>query len=87
VPHVIAAPCLNRKAGSCHTACPVDAIHPTPKDPDWETAEQLYIDPVSCIDCGACIPECPVEAIWRDDELPDQWSPFVSRNSTYYTAR
>ena len=66
-------------------ACPVDVIHPTPDEPDYTTVEQLYIDPVGCIDCGACVPECPVEAIYRHDELPDNWLGYVATNRNYYS--
>ena len=41
----------------------------------------LYIDPEDCIDCGQCIPECPVEAIFLDDNVPDQWKDFIALNA------
>ena len=41
------------------------------------------IDPEECIDCGACEPECPVEAIFPEDALPDKWQPFVEINYAY----
>jgi len=44
----------------------------------------LYIHPDECIDCGACVPACPVEAIFPLDETPRQWSAFISKNSEYY---
>lgn len=43
----------------------------------------LVIDPEECIDCGACEPECPVEAIFPEDAVPDQWVPFIGINYTY----
>jgi ferredoxin len=43
--------------------------------------QQLYIDPENCIDCGACIPECPVEAIFMDVDVPAKWSSFVQLNA------
>ena len=43
----------------------------------------LIIDPEECIDCGACEPECPVEAIFPEDALPDKWEPFVKINYAY----
>jgi ferredoxin len=56
--------------------CPVDCIH--------DTGEQmLVIDPSECIDCGACIQECPVEAIRADDSLPAEWEPFVAINAAW----
>jgi ferredoxin len=43
----------------------------------------LVIDPVECIDCGACEPECPVEAIFPEDALPDKWEAFVKINYAF----
>jgi NAD-dependent dihydropyrimidine dehydrogenase PreA subunit len=56
--YVIAEPCIGTKDTACVDACPVDCIHPK-KDSEKHAAEtMLYIDPVECIDCGACAPEC-----------------------------
>jgi ferredoxin len=44
----------------------------------------LYIDPVECIDCGACVPECPVEAIFPDDEVPEEWEHYLEINAEWY---
>ena len=52
--------------------------------PRYETAELLYIDPVECIDCGACVPVCPVSAIFALDDLPEKWSDFTAKNAAYY---
>jgi len=40
----------------------------------------LYIHPEECIDCEACVPECPVEAIFHEDNVPEEWVPFVELN-------
>jgi NAD-dependent dihydropyrimidine dehydrogenase PreA subunit len=74
VAYVITGSCV--KDDSCLGACPVDCIHPKPGDPDFETAEQLYIDPSECIECDACVSVCPVDAIHSDLEVPAQheWS-------------
>jgi ferredoxin len=53
----------------------VDCIH--------EVAQMLVIDPVECIDCGACVPECPVEAIFSVEELPPEWTPYESINAAW----
>jgi ferredoxin len=53
----------------------VDCIH--------EAGRILVIDPEECIDCGACEPECPVEAIFPEDALPDKWAPFIRINYAY----
>ena len=49
-------------------------------------AEQYYINPDECIDCGACEPECPVEAIFAEDSVPEDWQPFVEKNRTFFSA-
>ena len=70
----IAEPCIGTKDTACVDACPVDCIHPKKDDPRFEGEEMLYIDPVECIDCGACVPVCPVSAIFALDDLPEKWS-------------
>ncbi len=76
MPYVIAEPCVGVKDKSCVAVCPVDCIH--------EGGEQLFIDPNECIDCGLCEPECPVDAIFMEDELPEQWKSYVSKNAEFY---
>jgi ferredoxin len=73
VTYVIAEPCIDVKDRSCVDVCPVDCIH--------ETGRMLVIDPQECIDCGACEPECPVEAIFPEDALPEKWIPFTTINA------
>ena len=43
--------------------------------------DMLFIDPESCIDCGACEPECPVTAIYRDEEVPAKWHSYIALNA------
>jgi len=76
MPYVIAEPCVGVKDKSCVAVCPVDCIH--------EGEDQLFIDPDECIDCGLCEPECPVDAIFMEDELPAQWKDFVSKNADFF---
>lgn len=81
--------------GVCDTACvdvcPVDCIHPTKEewpsqgyDPDNLAGKQLYIHPEECIDCGACEPACPVQAIYPEDEVPSDLFSYIAKNSAYY---
>ena len=65
---MIAEPCIGTKDSACVDACPVDCIHPKKDSEKFETEKMLYIDPVECIDCGACVPVCPVSAIFALDE-------------------
>jgi ferredoxin/flavodoxin---NADP+ reductase len=67
MPHVITQSCCSD--GSCVYACPVNCIHPSPDEPEFATAEMLYIDPVACVDCGACVSACPVGAIAPESRL------------------
>ena len=73
--YIIAEPCIDIKDLSCVDVCPVDCIHVFDR--------MLIIDPEECIDCGACEPECPVEAIFPEDALPEKWEPFVKINYAY----
>ena len=81
---VITEPCIGTKDASCTQVCPVECIHPMPDEDGHEEAEQLYIDPDECIDCGACEPECPVEAIYPEDEVPEKWRSYIQKNAEYY---
>ena len=58
--YVIAEPCIGTKDTACVDACPVDCIHPKKDEAGYGEVDQLFIDPVECIDCGACVPVCPV---------------------------
>jgi NAD-dependent dihydropyrimidine dehydrogenase PreA subunit len=82
--YVIAEPCIGTKDTACVDACPVDCIHPKKDETPYGEAEQLFIDPVECIDCGACVPVCPVSAIFAGDDLPEKWSHFADKNSTHF---
>jgi ferredoxin len=82
--YVIAEPCITTKDASCTEVCPVDCIHPTPDEPGFETAKQLFIDPEECIDCDACVEACPVDAIFAEDQIPEEWEPFVALNAKHY---
>ena len=82
--YVIAEPCIGQKDNSCVEVCPVDCIHPTPDEPDYDQVEQLYIDPEECIDCDACVEACPVDACFAEDQLPDEWTKFTDINAEYF---
>jgi ferredoxin len=69
---VVTQPCFGCKYTDCVVVCPCESFH--------EGDKMLYIDPESCIDCGACEPECPVGAIYYEENVPDEWRPFVELN-------
>lgn len=72
VPYVIVEPCINVKDRSCVDVCPVDCI--------YEGENQLFIHPDECIDCGACEPECPVTAIFPEEDVPEKWRNYIALN-------
>ena len=73
--YVVAEPCINCKFTDCVDVCPVDCF--------YEGKNILVIHPEECIDCGACEPECPVDAIFEEDEVPDKWRHYVEINAQY----
>ena len=74
--YVIAEPCVDVKDKSCIEECPVDCI--------YEGNRMLYIQPDECVDCGACEPVCPVEAIYYEDDVPSQWKQFGAVNGEFF---
>ncbi len=71
--YVVCEPCCECKYTDCVVVCPMECF--------YQDEAQLYIDPVDCIDCEACVPECPVEAIFHDSSVPSQWTEFVQLNA------
>ena len=69
---VVGEQCINCKLGDCVEVCPVDCFHEGPN--------MLVIDPDECIDCALCEPECPVDAIFADDEIPEGQEKFLELN-------
>jgi NAD-dependent dihydropyrimidine dehydrogenase PreA subunit len=77
MPYVIASPCIDVTDKSCIEECPVDCI--------YEGGRKLYINPKECIDCGACEPVCPVEAISQDRRVAAEDEDFVEDNRRFFT--
>ena len=82
--YIIAEPCIGTKDTACVDVCPVDCIHPRKDEEAFETVEMLYINPDECIDCGACEPACPVQAIFPEEDTPEQWKNYIKLNADYY---
>jgi len=76
VTYVIAEPCIDVLDRACVDECPVDCI--------YEGERSLYIQPDECIDCGACEPVCPVQAIFYEDDVPPQWGEFTLDNARFF---
>ncbi|MGW6728007.1 4Fe-4S dicluster domain-containing protein [Nocardia sp. NPDC055029] len=83
---VITDICIGCKDSSCATECPVGCIHPQPGEQGYETAAQLYIDPVACIDCNVCSSVCPVDAIYPADLVPAEHAASVLANAVHYAS-
>lgn len=88
--YIVTEPCIGTKDRSCVEVCPVDCFYnyvsedlnkKISKDPvkpgDFG---MLVIHPDECIHCGACEPECPVEAIFEDDDVPEKWAEYTALN-------
>ena len=71
--YVVTEDCVDCKYTDCAAVCPVEAFHELP--------DRLYINPDTCIDCDACVPECPVEAIYADASLPEQFAEWLPLNA------
>ncbi len=84
MPFVITDPCIGTKDTACVDVCPVDCIHPRKDEEEFEEAAMLYIHPEECIDCGACVPACPVTAIYDShDTTPDSQKDLIPANDIY----
>jgi NAD-dependent dihydropyrimidine dehydrogenase PreA subunit len=73
MPHVVTEPCVGVMDKACAGVCPVDCF--------YEGTTQLYIHPDECIDCSACVPECPVSAIYAEPDVPTRWREYITANA------
>ena len=73
--HVVTARCVDCRYTDCATVCPVECFYET-TDP-----AMLVINPDECIDCELCVPECPINAIWPEDELPEEYAEWTDKNA------
>ena len=71
--YVVTTKCVGCKDTACASVCPCESFH--------EGTDQLYINPDSCIDCDACVVECPVDAIFHEDDLPEEMKKYVQINA------
>jgi ferredoxin len=76
--YVIVEACIGVKDRACVDVCPVDCI--------YEGEDQLYIHPDECIDCGACEPECPVTAIFPEEDVPPQQVSYIEKNKEVFNS-
>ena len=73
MPFIVTESCIKCKYTDCVEVCPVDCFHEGPN--------MLVIDPDECIDCTLCEPECPVEAIMSEDDVPENMQEFIQLNA------
>ena len=71
--YVVCEPCVGCKYSDCVAVCPVDAFR--------EGKEMLFIHPDECIECSLCLPECPVDAIFPEQDVPSVWESYIVRNA------
>ena len=94
MPYIITETCVGTCDTACVDVCPVDCIH-GPIDTEGSGAEckedgfdpegkQLYINPEVCIDCDACVPACPVDAIYEESEVPDDQQKYIAKNYEFF---
>lgn len=76
MPHVITSPCIGVKDQSCAEVCPVECI--------YDAGEMLLIHPDECIDCGACVPACPVSAIFPEEDVPEGEKEYIQKNRAFF---
>jgi ferredoxin len=76
--HVVTGRCVDCKYTDCCTVCPVDCFY------EIDEPKMLVIDPDTCIDCQLCIPECPVHAIYPEDEVPEPYKEWIEKNRELY---
>lgn len=69
---VVTEPCFGCKYTDCVVVCPAECFH--------EGQSMVFIDPEECIDCGACVSECPVEAIFYENDVPEKWHDYIELN-------
>jgi NAD-dependent dihydropyrimidine dehydrogenase PreA subunit len=79
--YIITEPCIGVKDKACQDVCPVNCIHEADQD---EFPQMLFIHPDECIGCGVCEPECPVEAIYEQPDVPEEWTEYIQLNADFF---
>ncbi|HEY3324870.1 MAG TPA: ferredoxin family protein [Planctomycetota bacterium] len=93
--HVVTSPCIGTHDTACMKVCPVNCFYdlelsdlglqPLPDKPD--VTKFLIISPDECIDCGLCVPECPVAAIFPLDDVPEAEKKFIDINKNWFVGK
>lgn len=77
--YVVTSPCIGTKDAACTKVCPCECFH--------DAGEMLVIDPSHCIDCGLCAHECPVAAIFFEEDVPEQDAAYIERNRAFFEGK
>ena len=70
--YIVTSACVDCKYTSCVDVCPVEAFHEAP--------DRLLINADDCVNCDACVPECPVEAIYAEENVPEEMQDWIEKN-------
>ena len=76
--HIVTGRCVDCRYTDCCEVCPVDCFY------EIENPKMLVIDPDTCIDCQLCVPECPIQAIYEEDEVPETYQEWIEKNRDLY---
>ena len=74
--YVVTENCQRCRYTECVSVCPVECFH--------FDESMTYIDPSLCIDCGGCVPACPVNAIYYEEDTPEEWKDYLAINANYF---
>ena len=74
--YIVNDKCINCRHTDCVEVCPVDCF--------YLGENTIVIHPDECIDCGVCEPECPVDAIYDEDEVPEEYEPSIDKNYSFF---
>jgi NAD-dependent dihydropyrimidine dehydrogenase PreA subunit len=86
--HVVTSPCVGTHDTACMKVCPVNCFYDVPlKDVGLEGDKVLLINPDECIDCGLCVPECPVAAIFPLDDVPEADKKWIDMNKNWFAGK
>ena len=76
--HVVTGRCVDCRYTDCCTVCPVECFY------EVKDLAMLVIDPDTCIDCELCVPECPINAVYTESELPDCYADWTEKNAEIF---
>ena len=88
--HIVTSPCVGTKDTACMKVCPVNCFYDVPCADlglDADKGNILIISPDECIDCGLCVPECPVSAVFPLDDVPEADKQYIDINKNWFAGK